>query len=212
MIRPIIAVLSMLLAVCGTGYASQGGTDARHGEMAGMSDGNDGAAVSFSDLQATVDALKRAQSANGKYQDVSAAEADGYRVFGPYVAGMGFHYVNTRLARAGFDPERPPILLYEKDADAASGLRLAGVSYTLPAHAGDDEQPVAAPFPRALAAWHKHANICLFADRSIRMKLDDAECSQQGGRFIATTDWMLHAWIWKDNPAGVFSPTNPEIH
>jgi hypothetical protein len=38
------------------------------------------------------------------------------------------------------------------------------------------------------------------------------ECIQQGGRVIAETDWMLHAWIWKDNPAGVFTPTNPEIH
>lgn len=209
MIRPIITVLSILLAVCGAGHASQGEADAQHREMVGMSHGHDGVAVTFSDLQSTVDALKRAQSATEKYQDVRAAEADGYRVFGPYVAGMGFHYVNTRLTRTGFDPERPPILLYEKDA--ASGLRLVGVSYTLPAHAGDDEQPVAAPFPRALAAWHKHQNICLFADRSIRMKLNDAECIQQGGRFIATTDWMLHAWIWKDNPAGVFSPTNPEI-
>lgn len=24
--------------------------------------------------------------------------------------------------------------------------------------------------------------------------------------------WTLHAWIWEYNPAGVFNPTNPEIH
>jgi hypothetical protein len=93
-----------------------------------------------------------------------------------------------------------------------TGLRFVGVRYTLPARAGDDEQPVAAPFPSALASWHKHQNICLFADRSIRTRLTVVECIQQGGRFIAETDWMLHAWIWKDNPAGVFTPTNPEIH
>jgi hypothetical protein len=23
--------------------------------------------------------------------------------------------------------------------------------------------------------------------------------------------WTLHAWIWKDNPAGVFYPTNPKV-
>jgi hypothetical protein len=212
MTRAIVTVLTTLLVVCGTGHASQGESGAEHHVMASTSHGDEGVAVTFADLQSTVETLKKAQSATEKYQDVRVAEADGYRVFGPYVTGMGFHYVNTRLTRVGFDAEHPPILLYEKDDDAASGLRLVGVSYTLPLHAGDDEQPVDAPFPRALAAWHKHANICLFANRSIRTKLNDVECIQQGGRFIAETDWMLHAWIWKDNPAGVFSPTNPEIH
>jgi hypothetical protein len=212
MIRAIVAGLATLLVVCGAGHAGQSESGAQHHVMAGTSHNSDAVAVSFTDLQSAVETLKKAQSATEKYQDVRVAEADGYRVFGPYVAGMGFHYVNTRLARVGFDAEHPPILLYEKDDDAASGLRLVGVSYTLPVHAGDDEQPVVAPFPRALAAWHKHANICLFANRSIRTKLNDVECIQEGGRFIAETDWMLHAWVWKDNPAGVFSPTNPEIH
>jgi hypothetical protein len=212
MIRAIVTVLTTLLVVCGAGHANQSESGAKHHVMTGTSHGDDGVAITFADLQSTVEALKRAQSATEKYQDVRTAEADGYRVFGPYVAGMGFHYVNTRLARAGFDAEHPPILLYEKDDAAASGLRLVGVSYTLPVHAGDDEQPLVAPFPRALAAWHKHANICLFANRSVGTKLTDVECIQQGGRFIAETDWMIHAWIWKDNPAGVFSPTNPEIH
>jgi len=217
MIRAIVMGLSILLVVCGAGRvarANQTESSALHHGMSHMmmSHGVDGVAVTFADLQSTVQALKRAQRATEKYQDVRAAEADGYRVFGPYVPGMGFHYVNTQLSRAGFDAERPPILLYEKDDEAVTGLRLVGVSYTLPARAGDHEQPVAAPFPSALASWHKHQNICLFADRSIRMKLTDVECRQQGGRFIAETDWMLHAWIWKDNPAGVFSPTNPEIH
>jgi len=24
--------------------------------------------------------------------------------------------------------------------------------------------------------------------------------------------WTLHAWIWKDNPDGIFNPTNPDVH
>jgi hypothetical protein len=24
--------------------------------------------------------------------------------------------------------------------------------------------------------------------------------------------WLLHAWVWHFNPAGVFNPTNPEVH
>ena len=23
--------------------------------------------------------------------------------------------------------------------------------------------------------------------------------------------WVLHAWVWKDNPAGVFQDWNPEV-
>ena len=180
--------------------------------MVDIAHGAAGAAVSFADLQATVDALNRARAATEKYQDVQAAEADGYRAFGSYVRGQGFHYVNPRAAAGGrVDVERPPILLYEKDESAPHGLRLVGVSYLLSARPGPDNQPTAPPFPRALAAWHKHHDICLFADRRVRMDLPSSACQQQGGRFIAETDWMVHAWIWKDSPAGVFSPTNPEV-
>ena len=24
--------------------------------------------------------------------------------------------------------------------------------------------------------------------------------------------WLLHAWVWEYNPAGVFNPTNPNVH
>jgi hypothetical protein len=23
--------------------------------------------------------------------------------------------------------------------------------------------------------------------------------------------WLLHAWVWKNNPDGVFNPTNPRV-
>jgi hypothetical protein len=45
----------------------------------------------------------------------------------------------------------------------------------------------------------------------MRVNASGLDCQQQGGRFIAETDWMVHAWIWKDSPAGVFSPTNPDV-
>jgi hypothetical protein len=200
------------LALYGVGNPAEAHDHASRGSLDHMLHGSASAAVSFTELQATVDALNRARGATEKYQDVRAAEADGYRVFGPYVRGQGFHYVNPRDARGDFDVERPPILLYEKDESAPQGLRLVGVSYLLSAPAGPNGQPVAAPFPLALATWHKHNNICLFPDRSVQMNLQDSTCQQYGGRFIADTDWMVHAWIWKDSPAGVFSATNPEVH
>jgi hypothetical protein len=71
-------------------------------------------------------ALKRARHATEKYQDVSSAEADGYRAYGLYMPGMGLHYGNALGARGTFDIEHPPILLYEKD-ELSSMSRLFSV-------------------------------------------------------------------------------------
>jgi hypothetical protein len=168
-----------------------------------------GAAVSFADLKTTVEALDAARAATERYRDVRAAEADGYRAIGPNVPGMGVHYLKP--GARGFDVTRPPFLLYEQDEGAPQGLSLVGVAYMISAPVGPDGQPAAAPFPRALAAWHKHYDICLLANKRMEMHSDAADCERQGGRFIAETPWMVHAWIWKDSPAGVFSTTNPNV-
>jgi hypothetical protein len=168
-----------------------------------------GAAVSFADLKATVEALNAAHAATEKYRDVRVAEADGYRAIGPAVPGMGLHYFKPGIR--GFDARHPPFLLYEPEEGGPKGLSLVGVAYMIGGPVGPDGQPAAAPFPPALAAWHKHYNICLFADNSVEMHGKETDCEQRGGRFISESPWMLHAWIWKDSPAGVFSQTNPNV-
>ena len=170
-----------------------------------------GPAVSFADLRTTIEQLNRAVAATARYRDVRTARKDGYEPVGPYVTGMGYHYVKDRPSDGSFDIERPPILLYERDAEEAGGFRLAGVSYLFNAPSGPDGQPVGSPFPPALAKWHKHANLCVMLDRSVETQLDADECARSGGRFSAETQWMVHAWIWKDSPAGVFSPFNPTL-
>src|SRR5215831_891604 len=168
------------------------------------------AAITFAELERTAEDLAAARRATEKYQDVRTAEASGYRAIGPNVPGMGIHYVRQT------DPQRfsitePPILLYERDAAAPSGLRLVGVSYLLVAPGDADGLPTNPPFPKSLASWHKHNNVCVLPDNSASIELSEAQCSSRGGRFTAETSWMLHAWIWKDSPAGVFSPTNPLV-
>ena len=120
-----------------------------------------------------------------------------------------FTTVRQGAARS-FSIDEPPILLYEKDPTSPS-LRLVGVSYLLVAPSGADGQPATSPFPRALASWHKHNNVCVLPDNSASVDLTEAQCTGRGGRFTAETSWMVHAWIWKDSPAGVFSPTNPSV-
>jgi hypothetical protein len=172
--------------------------------------GSPAIAITFAELEQTAQRLAAARQATEKYQDVRAAEAAGYRAIGPNVEGMGIHYVRQTDSRR-FSITEPPILLYERDADAASGLRLVGVSYLLVAPADADGQPANPPFPKALASWHKHNNVCVLPDNSASVDLSEPQCTARGGRFTAETSWMVHAWIWKDSPAGVFSPTNPLV-
>jgi hypothetical protein len=167
-------------------------------------------AVSFADLTKAATLLETARRATEKYKDVLVAEADGYNQIGPDVPGMGIHFVGSRTGSA-FDIEHPSILLYEKTAAAADSYALVGVSYLLNAPEDSDGQPTESPFPKSLARWHRHANICVLADRSVKTSLSADQCKSEGGRFTAETQWMIHAWIWKDSPAGVFSPTNPAV-
>ena len=176
-------------------------------------------AITFAELQQTASQLERARQATEKYRDVQVAEVDGFRAIGPDVPGMGIHYVHIAGGRqsqqgvhsSGFDIEHPDILLYEKDSLSASGYTLVGVSYLLTADTDTDGQPKNSPFPKSLASWHRHSDLCVFPDRSVKGNLDETQCKVQGGQFTGLTQWMIHAWIWKDSPAGVFSSTNPAV-
>ena len=166
--------------------------------------------ITFDELETTASQLEQARRATEKYRDVRAAEADGYRAIGPDVPGMGIHYVASHSD--GFDVEHPDILLYEKNASSPRGYDLVGVSYLLNAESDSDAQPKNPPFPKSLASWHRHSDLCVFPDRSVKSQLSEDRCKVQGGQFTALTQWMIHAWIWKDSPAGVFSPKNPNVH
>jgi hypothetical protein len=166
--------------------------------------------VSYAELTRTAALLETARHATEKYKDVRTAEADGYKAIGPDVPGMGIHFVGP-YGGSSFDVERPTILLYEKDSSAVGGYGLVGVSYLFTAVEGPDGQPENPPFPKALAQWHRHTNICVLADRSAHTNLSESQCTTQGGHFTAETQWMIHAWIWKESPTGVFAPTNPTV-
>ena len=167
-----------------------------------------GAPISYADLKITVAQLDRAKQATAKYQDVHVAEANGYHAMGPDMPGAAVHFVLT-LDPKTFDVEKPPILVYEKNPSASGGYSLTGVVYLLNAVAGPDGQPLDSPFPKSLAQWHRHANICLLPGLANPHGFTESQCREKGGQFVAQSPWMIHAWIWKDNPSGVFSTENP---
>jgi hypothetical protein len=169
-----------------------------------------GAPVTYAELKTTVAQLERARQATAKYQDVHVAEADGYHQIGPDFPGMGVHFVQT-LEPKGFDVEKPPILIYQKRPEAGGGYSLVGVVYLWNGVAGPDGQPLDPPFPKSLARWHRHTNLCMAPGLANPHGLTESECRAQGGHFVPEAPWMVHAWIWKDSPAGVFSDQNPAL-
>lgn len=204
------ALLFVLALAAWAQHAPVGHEDQPSGSMAMHQDHSAGAPVTYADLKDTAAQLDRARQATTKYQDVHVAEADGYHQIGPDMPGMGVHFVQT-LEPKGFDIEKPPILVYEKKPEAPGGYSLVGVVYLLNAAAGPDGQPLNAPFPKSLARWHRHPNLCMAPGLANPHGLTESQCREQGGHFVAETPWMVHAWIWKDSPSGVFSNDNPAL-
>lgn len=103
----------------------------------------------------------------------------------PYPAGgMGIHFFNVSLM-GKLDPVKPQVLVYEP---AGGKLRLVAAEYFAPLSPEVKERPLlfGHPFDGPMEG---HAPLM-----PIELKHYD-----------------LHVWLWKKNPAGLFSPTNPEV-
>lgn len=100
--------------------------------------------------------------------------------------GMGVHFLNVPLFMDGeVDPQRPEVLIYERTEDGE--LRLAAAEWMVPA-GPETERPE------------------LFGR--------EFEGPMVGHVPLMPQDlhhYDLHLWLWKDNPAGIAAPTNPEL-
>jgi hypothetical protein len=181
-----------------TGEGSEGGSHfgAGHGVPGPISD---------RELEVLSGQLAAARASTAKYKDVDAAKADGYSQVTQFIPGLGLHMVNLKIYNDGFDPAHPSILLYQPAADGH--LILVGVAYTSP-HTTDVPP---AGFAGGLDVWHFHTNLCFLPNGSVTIAPDLASCKALSGVFQARTQWLLHAWIWKSNPDGLFTESNPQV-
>lgn len=132
------------------------------------------------------------RAATARYQHVGRAiDADYVQFFGcvhePLQGAMGIHFVNAELAGdAKVRARAPEGLLYEVDRDGS--LRLLGVEYVVFADAWD-------------------------ADHTAPPRLFGQEFHLAGepNRYGLPAHYMLHAWAWKQNPAGFFANWNPRV-
>ena len=133
--------------------------------------------------------LAQVRAATARFHNVNAALAAGHHLVPgidycweePGVGGMGYHYVNTSELDTHVDALHPETMVYAPGPNGQ--LQLGAVEYVVPAPAWDAEGHEDLP-------------------------------SVLGQRFhySAKTDkYILHAWIWRNNPAGMFEDWNPNV-
>ncbi|MEO8126538.1 MAG: hypothetical protein ABI822_05555 [Bryobacteraceae bacterium] len=139
--------------------------------------------------------VESARAATAIYQDRAVAIADGYRQIGRDFPAMGEHWINISLLFDGkIDAAHPEILSY---IAIAGKPQLLGVAYLLPLL--PDESPPDLPVRKEL--WHDHF-------RTIAEETELPQHQANGHVAHAPRMAMLHAWIWLDNPAGMFAADN----
>lgn len=144
--------------------------------------------------------LEKVRAALEKYQDPVAAVHDGYfstlgcveypqpggEGYAPYPGGgMGVHFLNTMIMGPEPDPEKPNVLLYEPVGDK---LRLVAAEWFVPLATGVKQRPAlfGIPFDGPMEGHHPLMPLGMH-------------------------HYDLHVWLWKENPAGLFKPTNPAV-
>ncbi|TPN97536.1 hypothetical protein [Mesorhizobium sp. B1-1-5] len=147
--------------------------------------------------KADIEALKKSLA---KYEDYTAAVRDlylstvgcihygGEKIDGAmyYQKGaMGIHFVNVPSVGKPLDPMKPNVLIYEP---TKKGLKLVGVEWLVPLTPDTKEVPT------------------LFGQKFMG--------PMEGHYPLIPREFVhydLHAWLFKDNPNGMFSPTNPNV-
>jgi hypothetical protein len=146
----------------------------------------------------TEDELEAARAATEDFTDAAAAEAAGYglppegplheciaNLDGP--GAMGLHYINGDLVGdTDLDLTTPEALVYAPTADGA--LELVALEYVVFADAWDAENDMAP---------------MLFGEMFMLV--------EEPNRYELPAFYALHAWVWRENPDGVFAAFNPEV-
>ena len=152
-----------------------------------------------------------ARSATAKYHSLTVAKKAGYSILAdtagitciadPQMGGaMGVHYVKSDLVK---DPAiaatEPEALVYAPDRHGR--LHLAALEYVVIKANWDANQVPPASY---VGSRDAQAPPMLFGHT---FNFTDAP-----NRYGLPPFYSLHAWIWKQNPAGTFQMWNPSVH
>ena len=168
------------------------------------------------ELGELVEQLDTVRQATEKYQDVRVALVDGYALSPEQFPNMGAHFINfERMTDGVFNPAEPEFLLYIWDESVGAPIgsvaeewELVGTGFLLPTQLAGEDHPDA--FVGPLDNWHVHYSLCLGRSEDSRSSTQE-ECREQGGTWLPSFGWMIHAYVWVDNPLGVFGMWNSNI-
>ncbi|GAA4398866.1 hypothetical protein GCM10023168_05370 [Fodinibacter luteus] len=146
------------------------------------------------------DELARVRAATAKFHRVEVAEAAGYElgwvnglnkrivdtcISNPTAGAMGYHYFNADLmADNDVDALEPEVLVYAPAPDG--GLKLVAVEWVV---RSAQSNPVGVSEAPSVLGMDMHILV-----------------PPPGPAF-----YLTHAWVWANNPAGMFADFNPEV-
>ena len=161
------------------------------------------------------------REATFRYHDLNNATRDGYVPAGgcamspPFVpasqaGGMGYHYVNFALMQKPFEANKPTGLLYEPTSEG--GLKLVGVEWIVPVICNG--QPwMGTGVPNDPSNPPPFASGTCFPTPSNPPQIFGSKFEGPMPGHDQGMPWHFdkHAWIWKDNPNGIFAQWNPRV-
>jgi hypothetical protein len=144
---------------------------------------------------AVAEFVARAREGTARYRDRQAAIDAGFTRVGVDFPAMGEHWVSLqRVVVDSFDAARPSVLTYIRVEGVPT---LVGVAYTALLEPGEAPPHVSAAEP----FWHEHNGTVV--EESFPLA-EHADAPDPGEPRLA----ILHAWVWAENPAGVFTTDN----
>jgi len=135
------------------------------------------------------DELAAVRASTAKFHLPEKAQAAGWDLVpgldycfeNPGVGAMGYHYLNTSLLDLTVDAEKPEAMVYPPSPNG--DLRLGAVEYIVPASSWDAAGNSQPPSLFGIP-FHLNANLGVY---------------------------VLHAWVWENNPTGMFEDWNPRV-
>ena len=136
--------------------------------------------------------------ATARFHDLEAARAAGYElgwvngsgvriltgcISNPTAGAMGYHYFNAELmADLSTDLLHPEALVYAPNEEGE--LKLAAVEWVV---RGQNSNPAGVSSPPSVLGMPMHILV------------------------PAVGFYLMHAWVWKPNPAGIMADWNPNV-
>jgi hypothetical protein len=193
----IAAVIIPTVAFAGRGAATPGAT--AHAMVGHSMAGHSMAAHGVTALDPELEAqLAQVRAVTARFHDLDAALAAGYElgwvngsgvriitgcVSNPTAGAMGYHYFNAELmADLTTNVLQPEVLVYAPGENGK--LNLAAVEWLV---RGQNSNPPGVSSPPSMLGMPMHILV------------------------PAVGFYLMHAWIWKPNPAGIFADWNPEV-